>query len=110
MRSLIVLKITKALAVRNQDNYNNLQIDEISDVVDDKYINNEILNLYNSLIKIRDADPKNYLKDKIVKLVHPSIREFFLFRISMNSSLSNQSYENNSYIKIYLRYLNYDSL
>ena len=80
--------MTEALVVGDQDDCDNLQIDEISDVVDDEYINNEILNLCDSLIEIRDADPKNYLKDKIVGLVHPSIREFFLFRISMNSSLS----------------------
>lgn len=103
-RPLTVLKITKALAVRDEDDYDNLQTEEISDVIDD-----EILDLCGSLVKIRDTGPEKYPKDKTVELVYPPIREFLLSRISINSLLSNQNCEDNSLVKICLRYLDYDS-
>ena len=109
MRPLTVLEITEALAVRDEDDCEDLQIDEIPDLVDDNYINDEILNLCSSLVEIRDTGPEKHLKDKIVELVHPSVREFLLSRTPMNISLSGQNCENNSLAKIYLRYLDYDS-
>ena len=78
---------TVTLTVR-EDNSNNLQSKEILDVIDDKYINNEILDLYSLLIEIRDIGPKKHPKDKTVRLVYPSVKEFLLSRISINSSLS----------------------
>ena len=86
-RPLTVLEMTEALAVREDDS-DNLQSEEIPDVVDDEYINDEILDLCGSLVEIRDAGPEKHPKDKTVGLVHHSVREFLLSRISMNSSLS----------------------
>ena len=108
-RPLTVLKMTKALTIRDEDDCDNLQIDEIPDVIDDEYINDEILDLCGSLVEIRDAGPEKHLKDKIVGLVHFSVREFILSRTSMNMSLSSQNCENNSLAKVCLRYLDYGS-
>ena len=108
-RPLTVLEMTEALAVTDEDDCDNLQTEEIPDIVDDEYINDEILDLCGSLVEIRDAGPEKHPKDKTVGLVHPSVREFLLSRISMNSSLSGQNCENNSLAKICLRYLDYDS-
>ena len=55
-RPLTVLEMTEALAVREDDS-DNLQSEEIPDVVDDEYINDEILDLCGSLVEIRDAGP-----------------------------------------------------
>ena len=109
VRPLTVIEMTEALAVTDEDDYDNLQIDEIPDVVDDEYINDEILDLCGSLVEIRDAGPEKDPKDKTVGLVHLSVKEFLLSRISMNISLSGQDCEDNFLAKICLRYLDYDS-
>ena len=108
-RPLTVLEMTEALAVRDEDDYDNLQIDKIPDVVNDKYINNEILDLCGSLMEIRDTGSEKHPKDKTVGLVHPSVGEFLLSRTSMNISLPGQNCKDNSLAKICLRYLNYGS-
>ena len=76
VRPLTVLEMTEALAVGDQDDCENLQIDEIPDVVDDEYINDEILDLCGSLMEIRDAGPEKHPKDKTVGLVHPRSENF----------------------------------
>ena len=109
VRPLTVIEMTEALAVRDEDDCDNFQIDEIPDVVDDEYINDEILDLCGSLVEIRDAGPEKDPKDKTVGLVHLSVREFLLSRTSMNISLSGQDCGDNCLAKICLRYLDYDS-
>ena len=109
VRPLTVIEMTEALAVRDEDDCDSLQIDEIPDVVDDEYINDEILDLCGSLVEIRDAGPEKDPKDKTVGLVHLSVRDFLLSRTSMNISLSGQDCEDNCLAKICLRYLDYDS-
>ena len=66
-RYLTVLHMTEALAVREND-CDNLQTEEVPDVVDDEYINDEILELCGSLVEIRDAGLEKRPKDKTVGL------------------------------------------
>lgn len=109
VRPLTVIEMTEALAVRDEDDCDNLQAIEIPDVVDDEYINDDILDHCGSLVEIRDAGPEKDPKDKTVGLVHLSVREFLLSRTSMNIPLSGQDCEDNCLAKICLRYLDYDS-
>ena len=66
-RSLTVLDMTEALAVSEND-CDNTQTEEIPDIVDDEYTNDEILDLCGSLVEIRDAGPEKHPKDKTVGL------------------------------------------
>ncbi|KAL2046479.1 hypothetical protein ABVK25_011834 [Lepraria finkii] len=109
VRPMTVLEMTEALAVRDEDGCDSLQIDELPDVIDDEYIIDEILDLCGSLVESRDAGPEKHLEDKTVGLVHISVQEFLLSRTSMNISLSGHDCENNYLAKICLRYLDYNS-
>lgn len=118
LQPLIISKITEALNVDINDKNAGVQWDELFDIIDDEYINGEIIDICGCLLEVRKEDAEDPAGSRTIHLIHPSVRDFLLSALSPSpqlvlhhSLLSDQaidrSGQHNYLAKVCLTYLNY---
>jgi ankyrin repeat protein len=116
LRPLTVLELTEALIVMDDDiEIDDLQIDELPDSIDQDYVDDQILGLCGSLLEIKSSDSNQPLSARTIHLVHFSVKEFLLYKMSKTetfraegAALSDQISQNCHLASICLRYLSYE--
>ncbi|KAJ5569704.1 amidase signature domain-containing protein [Penicillium hispanicum] len=111
LRPLTVGEITGALLVSEDDD--GLQIDRKPDIIDEYYIDEELLYLCGSLLEIQS--PQQYCDAEIrtVHLAHFSVKQYLLSRLPTsgevlrhNSKISSEAAQSTLLAKLCLRYVN----
>ncbi|MCJ1379499.1 hypothetical protein MMC17_002600 [Xylographa soralifera] len=107
-RPLTVFELTEALIIRDDDDCEGLQTDDLPDCVDQEYIDGEIIGLCGSFLEARSANSKESCGDRTVHLVHFSVKEY-LFSVMFHTDIpfSDQQFQNNHLAKLCIRYLEY---
>ncbi|KAL9596193.1 MAG: hypothetical protein Q9179_004702 [Wetmoreana sp. 5 TL-2023] len=113
-RPLTVGELTEALLIDPLRVGQNLPIDELPDKIDQDYVDDGILILCGSLLKVRRASPDTPVKPRTIHLVHFSVVEFLLnAKLPIDSSHTDQWPFNDStsqltYLaSVCLRYMTY---
>jgi hypothetical protein len=79
LRPLTVDEITDALAVVDDDDYDDLCVDELPDAVDDEYVEDEIVDICRSLVEVRrDTASDSSIGSCTIHFVYFSIRQYLL--------------------------------
>jgi len=70
-RPLTISKITGAFIVEpnKDDDGTTLRLDELPGIIDDEYINSEIIDVCSALVKVRPKKPKD-ARSRIIHLIH----------------------------------------
>jgi hypothetical protein len=108
LRPLTVRELADALVILNDDDVDDLQIDELPDVIDEEYINSEIIGRCSTLLEVRAASSDKVPASNTVHLVHFTVREYLSSKMpKLNAPFSSCGYENNHLAQLCLRYLQY---
>ncbi|KAH6883514.1 hypothetical protein B0T10DRAFT_551286, partial [Thelonectria olida] len=114
LRPLTVCEITEAVLI--DDGCDDLPVEEMPDLVDEDYIDSEILGPCGSLLEVRSTPSEPCAGLETVHLTHFSVKQYFLCHISdqgglliANQSLrySNEALESTTLARLCLRYVNY---
>lgn len=118
LRPLTISEITEALIVDTNDDSGGVQWDELPDIIDDEYINGEIIDVCGCLVEARKENAEDPADSRTIHLIHPSVREFLLSVLSpspqpvLHHSLlfdqaTDRSGQHNYLAKVCLTYLNH---
>ena len=106
--------MTEALVVKPEYNGDKFGLTDLSDSIDDEYINTEIIDLCGSLVEVQAADYEQLLGSRAVHLIHVSVKEYLLSVLpsykgyaSAIVSFSDQTAHNLELSKVCIRYLKY---
>ena len=110
IRPLTVLEITEALIIKDNDNYDDLQSDDLPDDIDRDFVDEQIIGLCGSLLEVRSSNVEKIQSpgSSTIHLAHFSVKEYLLAMIpDKNTIFSSRNSQNGGLAKLCLRYLNY---
>lgn len=113
MRPITVLEVTETLFIVDNDDYDDLQINDLLDGVDKYFVDEQIIGPCGSLLEIRASCVGNKRSpgSSIIHVAHFSVIEYLLSIIPDKSLFfSNRNFQNNQPAKLCLRYLNYTNV
>lgn len=109
-RPLTIAEVTEALLVK--PGYDDLNLDERPDVIDEEYIKSEIKGLCGSLIDIRPSGGSDVPGSRTLHLAHVSVREFLMEELCTRTAKEDFGGKklrehHTEFAKVCLRYLTY---
>lgn len=112
-RPLTVAEITEALLVK--PGYDDINLDEWPDAIDEEYIKSEIKGLCGSLIDIRSPGGSDVPGSKTLHLAHVSVKEFLVEELCTrtakeDSEVKKLKEHHTELAKVCLRYLTYPKM
>ena len=110
---LAVRELTEALII-DIDSSTTYPFDDLPDVWDEYYVNNQIRRLRGSLIDIRGSEPEDSVANHTIHFVHSSVKEFLSNHIGSNVKcdifFSRASSEHGLLARVCLSYVCYDDI
>ena len=117
LRPLTVHEITEALVVVDNDCCNSFQIDELPDVIDEEYIQDEISRFCSTLLQIREPEDGSPARLSTVHFVHFSVKEYLLVKGNdlgipalSQFQINDENLQHDWFARICLRYLDYNEV
>ncbi|KAL7929902.1 ankyrin repeat-containing domain protein [Trichoderma chlorosporum] len=117
IRPLTIAEIAEAVLINIE--HEELATDELPDLIDDDYVNSEILGIGGSLLNIRRSSTGLDPRVDTIRLTHFSVKQYFLSHdsktgdtLQANEKLrsSNERIENITLAQLCLRYIHYEEV
>ena len=91
-RALTVSEMTEALAITRVDSDAVVEIEDLPDVIDEEYVNSEIVDICAALVETREAKDQSDLGARTVHLIHSSVRDFLRSAVPQSSANSKNNH------------------